>query len=506
MVFENFTPAARRVIVLSQEEASKGRRLRIDASHLLLALAAPLLGTDSSRALALLGASEAEIRARVKGHRRRAGLRARPAHIPFTPEVKQVILAAVRDADARGQVDVGSGDLLLALAQRSWLGGQILADLGAGREALVSALAWVAPAEDLTTELDDVPHPVMQRPASWQPGPDQLRQADGHARAPAKLSVRCSAAAAVSPERAWSLLGSPQAWCLGPSGRVMLDVPDADRLRLLVGPAIGDHANDSRCVLLGVSEPPDRQEVRLTELAPGQLSYTLSVVPHRRGQAELRVTVRGTTARDRAHRRAAKRTLSRDLQVWLQAMCRVLEGREPWPGADIPARLLTAWAAPQRMEQPRRHAASDLVAATPELVWNTIHEPWAPQTDPDRPLIHSGRIPGAPVGEIGEMWYFIHCRPDGSLAPRVEVVTQRVDRQLTVTQSLEPLPMQTTYLLSQEAGGTRLEMTCQVPTPLVEFSEHNRRKLAGFARKSLAGYKTYIEAASGSVADREAGD
>jgi hypothetical protein len=31
------------------------------------------------------------------------------------------------------------------------------------------------------------------------------------------------------------------------------------------------------------------------------------------------------------------------------------------------------------------------------------------------------------------------------------------------------------------------------------FAVRNRRKLAGFARKSLAGYKTYIEAASGSA-------
>jgi Clp amino terminal domain, pathogenicity island component len=293
MVFENFTSAARLVIVASQEEARKDRSALIGGSHLLVALAAPL-GTDSSQALALLGASEAEIRAKVKGHRRK-GLLASPAHIPFTSEVRQVILAAVREADARGEGDVGSGDLLLALARKSRLGGQILVDLGADLEALVNALAQAAPAEDLTAEPEDGPHPAMPRPVSGNPGPDQPPKAPGQVRVPVMLSVRCSESVTVSPERAWSLLGSPRAWSL------------------------------------------------------------------------------------------------------------------------------------------------------------------------------------------------------------VKIVTQCVDRQLTVTQSLDQLPTQTTYLLSQAAEGTRLEMIRQVPAPLVAVSGTNRRNLVDFPRKWLTGYKTYIETGSGSA-------
>jgi len=148
MVFERFTPMARRVIMVAQEVARQRRQQQLHTDDMLAALAEPN-GTSSSQALAALGVAPADVTSRA----RRKGWRPSPDHMPLGVDTKRAIEAALREADNHGEVQIGSAHLLLGLvAERHGEGGRISSELGLSYDKVRSALSSVAQPES------DTPH------------------------------------------------------------------------------------------------------------------------------------------------------------------------------------------------------------------------------------------------------------------------------------------------------------------------------------------------------------
>jgi ATP-dependent Clp protease ATP-binding subunit ClpA len=136
VVFERFTPMARRVMMVAQEGARHRRRQYLGTDDLLAGLAEPN-GTSSSQALQRLGVTAADIASKVK----RRGWRSSPSHVPLAADTKRAIEAAMREADNRGEDHVGSAHLLLGLvAERHGDGGRIISELDLTYSAVRVAL------------------------------------------------------------------------------------------------------------------------------------------------------------------------------------------------------------------------------------------------------------------------------------------------------------------------------------------------------------------------------
>jgi ATP-dependent Clp protease ATP-binding subunit ClpA len=113
VMFERFTNSARRVVVLSQEEARRLKHNYIGTEHILLAL----LARDSGipvRVLEAYGMSVPDTRQEVIDI---VGLGKRPpeGHIPFTPRAKKVLELSLREALELKSEHIGPEHLLLGL-------------------------------------------------------------------------------------------------------------------------------------------------------------------------------------------------------------------------------------------------------------------------------------------------------------------------------------------------------------------------------------------------------
>jgi hypothetical protein len=188
--------------------------------------------------------------------------------------------------------------------------------------------------------------------------------------------------------------------------------------------------------------------------------------------------------------------MKRELDEWLHAICKVLEGRSPWPTGDIPPKLLRAWSTERRIEQPVTKSAAVLIDAEPDTVWNVLRSTWRPAIEGWPPQICSGYVPGAPVGAVGEMRYGVFRRADGSPGGFVDVVIQCEDRQSVVTQDISPWNDRTGYRLSAEGGKTRLEIREWPGATVVADTEDVVTQLLDSPRKLLDAYKTHIESST----------
>ncbi len=126
VMFERFTPRARRTIVRAQEEARDLGHNYIGTEHVLLGLLGVPDGV-AARALdrfeiSLSGVRD-EVRARV-----RAGGEPVQGHIPFTPRAKKILELALREALGLGHNYIGTEHILLGLLrEKEGIGPQILA-------------------------------------------------------------------------------------------------------------------------------------------------------------------------------------------------------------------------------------------------------------------------------------------------------------------------------------------------------------------------------------------
>jgi len=130
-MFERYTDRARRVIVLSQEEARRLGHTWIGTEHLLLGLTGEETGIAAKVLQALgieLDAAREEV---VQIIGRGDTTNPESGHIPFTPRTKKVLEMAPHEAAQLGHNYIGTEHLLLALLREGdGVGAQILSSSG----------------------------------------------------------------------------------------------------------------------------------------------------------------------------------------------------------------------------------------------------------------------------------------------------------------------------------------------------------------------------------------
>lgn len=127
-MFENFTDAGRRVVVLAEAEARALNADYVDTEHLLLGLIAEP-DTIAAKVLENFGILLAAARAQVEetvGHRR--GRPASTGELPFTPSAKNLFELARREALRLHHSYIGPEHLLLGIVRQ---------DRGAAADVLV---------------------------------------------------------------------------------------------------------------------------------------------------------------------------------------------------------------------------------------------------------------------------------------------------------------------------------------------------------------------------------
>jgi len=147
-VFERFTDRARRVVVLSQEEARLLGQGYIGTEHILLGLIREGEGVAAD-VLQAMGISLEDVRDRVEKVVGR-GEGAPAGHIPFTPRAKKVLELGLREALALKHNYIGTEHILLGmLREGEGLAAQMLVELGAdlsvARQEVIRAVGAVAP-------------------------------------------------------------------------------------------------------------------------------------------------------------------------------------------------------------------------------------------------------------------------------------------------------------------------------------------------------------------------
>jgi ATP-dependent Clp protease ATP-binding subunit ClpA len=124
-MFERFTPHARHVVVLAQEEARKLRHNYIGTEHIVLGLLAEQDGL-ASRVLASFGISLEEARQEVTSIVR-VGKTEPTGHIPFTPRAKKTLELSLREALQLRHNHIDTEHILLGvLREGEGVGTQVL--------------------------------------------------------------------------------------------------------------------------------------------------------------------------------------------------------------------------------------------------------------------------------------------------------------------------------------------------------------------------------------------
>jgi len=141
-MFERFTDRARRVVVVSQEEARGLNHNYIGTEHILLGLLEP--GGVAAQALTRFGMTVTGTREEVKA-RVGTGHQAPAKKIPFTPRAKKVLELSLREALSLHHNYIGTEHILLGLVREGeGVAAQILiehaGDLTAVRQAVLDQL------------------------------------------------------------------------------------------------------------------------------------------------------------------------------------------------------------------------------------------------------------------------------------------------------------------------------------------------------------------------------
>jgi ATP-dependent Clp protease ATP-binding subunit ClpC len=129
-MFEKLTDRARRVVVLSQDEARMLNHDYIGPEHILLGL----IREDEAVAATVLknlGLSIEGVRRQVEESRGR-GQSAASGHLPFTPSASEVLQTSNQESLQRGLDYIGTEHLLLGLTRDGTsVAAQVLVKLGA---------------------------------------------------------------------------------------------------------------------------------------------------------------------------------------------------------------------------------------------------------------------------------------------------------------------------------------------------------------------------------------
>ena len=112
-MFERFTPSARQVVVLAQEEARGLKHGYIGTEHLLLGLI-----REDGRAATTLGAQGIELEAArswIVEHVGQGDAEPPAGQLPLTPRLKMILELSLEDAQTLGHHAIGTQHLLIAL-------------------------------------------------------------------------------------------------------------------------------------------------------------------------------------------------------------------------------------------------------------------------------------------------------------------------------------------------------------------------------------------------------
>ncbi|MFB4276812.1 MULTISPECIES: Clp protease N-terminal domain-containing protein [unclassified Nonomuraea] len=137
-MFHKLTDRARRVVVLSQDEARMLNHDYIGTEHVLLGLIREDGGVGAT-VLKNLGLSLDGVRRQVEESQGR-GQTAASGHLPFTPSAGEVLQSADQESLQRGLDYIGTEHLLLGLVRdRASAAAQVLVTLGADLDHVARA-------------------------------------------------------------------------------------------------------------------------------------------------------------------------------------------------------------------------------------------------------------------------------------------------------------------------------------------------------------------------------
>jgi hypothetical protein len=231
----------------------------------------------------------------------------------------------------------------------------------------------------------------------------------------------------------------------------MFDVPHSDGLRMQF--TVGLEALGS--VVFKVRDVIADEQITLEGFTAERPVYTLSVAAGR--GATTRVTVCVTQSVRRTPVPFDEASVRQGLGSWLRALRHVIESGQLLANT-IPAAMQSACLALKRLEQCQAVVATALVDTQPWAVWDTIRAPDALVPDQRAAGVYQGYVPGAPIGMVGELRYFIDALPhDDFLRGCVRIVTDYEEPRRIVMRCVPPLD-EVTFSLRDEAGQTRLEL------------------------------------------------
>jgi ATP-dependent Clp protease ATP-binding subunit ClpC len=141
-VFERFTPSARQVVVLAQEEARTLKHNYIGTEHILLGLLREPNG-PAARVLEPLDLAVENVRTEVVAFVG-SGTEVTAGQIPFTPRAKKILEVSLREALTLDHDHLGTEHILLALARETdGVAARVLLDNGIDLDGLRASVLGV---------------------------------------------------------------------------------------------------------------------------------------------------------------------------------------------------------------------------------------------------------------------------------------------------------------------------------------------------------------------------
>jgi len=299
-----------------------------------------------------------------------------------------------------------------------------------------------------------------------------------------EIKAERSVAVHADADRVWRLLASPAIWSLK-ANAFMFAVPGAEALWLWVGStALGLPSNG----LYEVAEDDSARSVTFREPAPSRHYYRLAVRPGRRGRVRVHIEVARYPSRVRAD--AVELATRAGLDRWLSRIRAVAEQRTPAPGDLVSAEVLRLCL--QVPRQPKDWISvteTTVIRADPAAVWAAVSPPHFEPASRNTPVA-CGYVPGTPVGQPGEMQYFVERLEDEALKSEVVAVSAVTDGMDVVAHRLRPPYDQTRYRVSVDLRQANLEMTWTGPPGPGEAS---RGPVASGLRAVLSHHKAELE-------------
>jgi len=272
-----------------------------------------------------------------------------------------------------------------------------------------------------------------------------------------------AAVVSAAPERAWSVLRSPEAWVARRKPCLTFSLPGSqtDGLRFYL--AAGDDLvaagpDDVHAGVLETSDEVPGQMISL-RLAARRETWQLSVEPGRRGT---RIRICATRVVPRVWQPDWEAVMLADLKVWLARLQAIAEGRAAMPGPDMSDELRQACTADRVMPPDAiTSTAAVVIEMPPARVWREFRNPAVLRAFVD--LLGYGDLPGTTPHQPGAMNYLAWRNADGMARGVANLTTHRSENEMMTGRNLGQIFAETTFRLEAAAGGTRLELTLRCP-------------------------------------------